>query len=356
MNIKMKKLFVLLGVSLVVAIGFCGCGKEAEARAKAAEQKAADAETRAKAAEQKAADAEARAKAEAKARAKAEARAKAAEQKAADAEAEARARAEAEARAKAEAEERKIKEEPTKTIYLDNGVSLTMIGVAPGSFMMGSENGKSDQKPVHRVTLTQAYYLGETEVTQAQWRAVMGTTVEEQRDKADTSWPLRGVGDNNPIYYVNWHEAIAFCQKLNDEGRAPRGWKFTLPTEAQWEFAARGGNKSRGYTYSGSNNVEDVAWYTRNSGKETHAVRQKGANELGLYDMSGNVCEWCLDGKRRYSSGTVSDPQGPQSGSYRVQRGGGWCTDAQNCRSRSLNSPDGRGSGIGFRLALVPVQ
>ena len=341
MNIKMKKLFVLLGVSLVVAIGFCGCGKEAEARAKAAEQKAADAEARRIAAEQKAADAEARAKAEAKARAKAEARAKAAEQKAADAEAEARARAEA-----------------GRMIALPNGVQLKMIRVEPGSFMMGSENGKSDQKPVHRVTLTQAYYLGETEVTQAQWRAVMGTTVEEQRDKADTSWPLRGVGDNNPIYYVNWHEAIAFCQKLNDEGRAPRGWKFTLPTEAQWEFAARGGNKSRGYTYSGSNDVDDVAWYASNSGDETHAVRQKGANELGLYDMSGNVWEWCLDGKRRYSSSAVTDPQGPQqNGSDRVLRGGS-CGVAIVCRVayRYDFDPDSRYYSRGFRLALVPVQ
>ena len=159
MNIKMKKLFVLLGVSLVVAIGFCGCGKEAEARAKAAEQKAADAEALRIAAEQKAADAEARAKAETKARAKAEARRIAAEQKAADAEAEARARAEA-----------------GRMIALPNGVQLKMIRVEPGSFRMGSENGDSDEKPVHRVTLTKPYYLGETEVTQAQWRAVMGTT------------------------------------------------------------------------------------------------------------------------------------------------------------------------------------
>ena len=245
-------------------------------------------------------------------------------------------------------------------VTLPGGVQLKMIKVEPGSFMMGSENGESDEKPVHRVTLTKPYYLGETEVTQAQWRAVMGTTVEEQRDKADTSWPLRGVGDNNPIYYVNWHEAMAFCQKLNDEGRAPRGWKFTLPTEAQWEYAARGGNKSRGYTYSGSNDVDDVAWYTSNSGNETHAVRQKGANELGLYDMSGNVYEWCLDwyGSRSYSSGAVTDPQGPQSGSDRVLRGGGWHYSAQPCRSayRFNYYPDSRNHYYGFRLALVPVQ
>ena len=151
---------------------------------------------------------------------------------------------------------------------------------------------------------------------------------------------------------------MAFCQKLNDQGKAPRGWKFTLPTEAQWEYAARGGNRSRGYTYSGSNNVEDVAWYTRNSGKATHAVRQKRANELGFYDMSGNVCEWCLDWSGGYSSSEVTDPQGPKNGSYRILRSGGWGNSARCCRSayRVLISPDYRDYYFGFRLALVPVQ
>ena len=262
------------------------------------------------------------------------------------AEAEARARAEAEARAKMEAGERKIKEEPTKTIYLDNGVSLTMIGVAPGSFMMGSENGNSDEKPVHRVTLTKPYYLGETEVTQAQWRAVMGNN------------PSGFQGDDRPVEWVSWHDAMAFCRKLNDEGKAPKGWKFTLPTEAQWEYAACGGNKSKGYKYSGSNDVDDVAWYASNSGWGTHAVRQKGANELGLYDMSGNVWEWCLDGMRRYSSSAVTDPQGPQNGVTRVMRSGSRNGSAQYCRSayRFYYGPDYRSDSCGFRLALVPVQ
>ena len=264
--------------------------------------------------------------------------------------AEAEARARAEARAKAEAEERKIKEEPKKTIYLDSGVSLTMIGVAPGSFMMGSENGDSDEKPVHQVTLTQAYYLGETEVTQAQWRAVMGNN------------PSDFQGDDRPVEKVSWDDAMAFCRKLNDEGKAPRGWKFTLPTEAQWEYAARGGKRSGGYTYSGSNDVDDVAWYTSNSGWETHAVRQKRANELDLYDMSGNVWEWCLDGKRSYSSSAVTDPQGPQgpvsSFSGRVLRGGSWSYYAGSCRvaDRGYGRPDNRYGSDGFRLALVPVQ
>ena len=267
--------------------------------------------------------------------------------------------AEAEARAKAEAEERKIKEEPTKTIYLDNGVSLTMIGVAPGSFMMGSEKNGYSGEVVYRVTLTQAYYLGETEVTQAQWQAVMHG--EKSTDNSrDLTNPSHFQGDNRPVECVSWNEAMAFCQKLNDEGRAPRGWKFTLPTDAQWEYAARGGNKSKGYKYSGSNDVDDVAWYDENSGKETHAVRQKRANELGLYDMSGNVWEWCLDWYRYagYDAKEVKDPQGPQSGSHRVLRGGGWYNYARRCRSavRGSSSPDDRSMYFGFRLALVPVQ
>ena len=242
---------------------------------------------------------------------------------------------------------RMFKEEPKKTITIADGVSLTMIGVEPGSFMMGSENGNDNEKPVHRVTLTQPYYLGETEVTQARWRAVKGNNPSDYQ------------GDDRPVKNVSWDEAMAFCQKLNDQGKAPKGWKFTLPTEAQWEFAARGGNKSRGYTYSGSNDVDDVAWHINNSGRETHAVRQKQANELGLYDMSGNVYEWCLDWYGDYSSGAVTDPQGPQRGFGCVLRGGSWDRYVQDCRSadRGYDGPGNRYNyNRGFRLALVPVQ
>ena len=240
------------------------------------------------------------------------------------------------------------KGEFTGEVTLPGGVQLKMIKVEPGSFMMGSENGESDEKPVHRVTLTKPYYLGETEVTQAQWRVVMGNN------------PSHFQGDSRPVERVSWDDAMAFCLKLNDLGRAPKGWKFTLPTEAQWEFAARGGNMSRGYTYSGSNNIGEVAWYGKNSGSVTHAVRQKGANELGFYDMSGNVWEWCLDqfGRGRYSSGAVTDPQEPQSSSDCVLRGGSWDNGAQLCRSANRDSliRDNRYSNGGFRLALVPAQ
>ena len=278
----MKKLFVLLGVSLVVAIGFCGCGKEAEARAKE----------------------------------------------------------KAKARAKAEAEAEELLRNGVVTLPGD--VQLKMIKVEPGSFRMGSEN----EEPVHQVTLTKPYYLGETEVTQAQWRAVMGNNSS------------RFQGDSRPVECVSWNDAMAFCKKLNDQGKAPEGWKFTLPTEAQWEYAARGGNRSRGYTYSGSNDVGEVAWYGNNSGRETHAVRQKEANELGLYDMTGNVYEWCLDWFGSYSSSAVTDPQGPQSGSGRVLRGGSWVSYAQYCHvaQRSNYDPDYRYYYFGFRLALVRVQ
>ena len=385
---------------------------EAEALRLAAEKKAAEAEAEARriAAEQKAAEAEALRLAAEKKAAEAEARAKAAEQKAADAAQKTvepapppravapapaapvpppRAVAPAPAapapppRAPAPAapvpppravapapaapapapvplpgaEKRKIKEEPTKTIYLDNGVSLKMIRVEPGSFMMGSENGESDEKPVHRVTLTQAYYLGETEVTQAQWRAVMGNN------------PSRFQRDSRPVEQVSWNDAMAFCKKLNDEGRAPKGWKFTLPTEAQWEFACRAGTTTN-YSYGDASDVQKMNFdgnYPYGGGskgvyrQETVAVKSLGyKNAWGFYDMHGNVYEWCLDwyGSRSYSSEAVTDPQGPQNGSDRVLRGGGWCTYAQNCRSANRNNdyPDYRYYYYGFRVALVPVQ
>ncbi|MBO5694650.1 MAG: SUMF1/EgtB/PvdO family nonheme iron enzyme, partial [Lentisphaeria bacterium] len=177
------------------------------------------------------------------------------------------------------------------------------------------------------------YYIGKYEVTQAQWQAVMGNN------------PSYFKGADRPVENVNWYDAMRFCNKLNYLGLAPRGYEFTLPTEAQWEYAARGGNESKGYKYSGSNDVDEVAWYEKNSGGQTHPVGEKKPNELGLYDMSGNVCEWCLDA----------------DGPYRILRGGSLCYDAYSCRVACRSDrPDGRsysyGSSSGFRLALVPVQ
>ena len=232
-----------------------------------------------------------------------------------------------------------------------SGVTFKMISVEGGTFQMGSNDSDaySDEKPVHSVTLSD-YYIGETEVTQALWEAVMGTTVSQQRDKADKSWSLYGVGGSYPMYYVSWEECQAFIRELN----RLTGKHFRLPTEAEWEYAARGGRKSTGAKYAGSDAVSTVAWYTDNSGSTTHPVKGKRPNELGLYDMSGNVWEWCQDWKGSYSSGSQTNPKGPTTGSGRVLRGGSWFDGAGGCRvsCRSNGAPDYRYSGLGLRLAL----
>lgn len=226
----------------------------------------------------------------------------------------------------------------TKT-YTVNGVSFKMIGVEGGTFQMGSTTGYGDEEPVHSVTLS-SYSIGETEVTQALWKAVMGTN------------PSNWQGDNLPVEKVSWNDCQAFITKLNQL----TGKTFRLPTEAEWEFAAKGGTKSKGYTYSGSNTIGDVAWYRDNSSSKTHPVATKQANELGIYDMSGNVFEWCQDWYLYtfYSSGAQSNPTGPTSGSSRVDRGGSWYGVARGCRSayRSCYSPDYRSDILGLRLVL----
>ncbi len=226
-----------------------------------------------------------------------------------------------------------------------NGVNFKMMYVEGGTFTMGAtaEQGKDaskSEKPAHPVTLTNGYFIGETEVAQELWTAVMGSN------------PSYIKGDNLPVEQVSWNDVQAFIGKLN----RLTGKKFRLPTEAEWEYAARGGNKSKGYKYSGSNTLGNVAWYYDNSGKRTHPVGTKQPNELGIYDMSGSVYEWCSDWYGGYSSGAQTNPQGPSSGSSRVLRGGCWNDFSRSCRvSNRLNfDPDGRGSGSGFRLVLVP--
>ena len=164
--------------------------------------------------------------------------------------------------------------------------------------------------------------------------------------------PSSFTGDNNPVERVSWNEAQEFCQKLS----TLIGKKYRLPTEAEWEYAARGGNKSKGYKYSGSNTIGDVAWYTSNSGRKTHPVGQKQPNELGIYDMSGNVWEWCYDWKGSYSSSPQTNPTGPTSGSTRVFRGGSWEYTAKICRVayRDGNFPGIRGSYLGLRVVCEP--
>jgi len=235
-----------------------------------------------------------------------------------------------------------------ETFTLPNGVKLEMVKVEPGSFTMSKRDGENFGSEVeHSKALTKAFYIGKYEVTQAQYEAVMGNN------------PSYFKGSNRPVEQVCWYEAMSFCEKMNQY--APKGWKFTLPTETQWEFAARGGNRSKGYKYSGSNNLDDVGWYDSNSGDTTHEVGGKTPNELGLYDTSGNVNEWCLDNWQSNSDETCAEfyrPYHDEDGSYRVFRGGGWRSLAEFCRSalRSGWSPGSRNSYIGFRLALVPVQ
>ena len=231
------------------------------------------------------------------------------------------------------------------------GVTFKMIAVEGGTFTMGatSEQGSDaydNEKPTHSVTLS-SYRIGETEVTQALWQAVMG-----QKPTSDGSqWSnTYGLGSNYPAYYVSWNDCQDFIRKLN----AITGENFRLPTESEWEFAARGGNKSRGYKYSGSNTIDDVAWYSSNSNSKTHNVGTKQANELGIYDMSGNVWECCQDWYGDYGSGSQTNPTGPTSGGNRVYRGGCWYFNAGICRVsfRDFSNPTSRGSGLGLRLAL----
>ena len=227
-----------------------------------------------------------------------------------------------------------------------NGKTVTfrMKPVDAGTFKMGSKSGGNDAKPVHRVTLTNDYYLGETEVTQELWETVMGSN------------PSYFKGDKLPVEQVSWEDCQTFIEKLNSltAGKRPAGRSFRLSTEAEWEYAAKGGNKSKGYTFAGSNNIDDVAWYTGNSSNKTHEVAGKSANELGLYDMSGNVWEWCQDWKGDYPSTTQTNPTGPSSGSERVRRGGSWFSNATNCRSafRYGGRPTYGHDSLGLRLAL----
>ena len=237
-----------------------------------------------------------------------------------------------------------------------NGVSFNMIKVQGGTFTMGgtAEQGSDaydGEKPTHQVTLSD-YYIGETEVTQELWQAVMGTTIQEQAKKGTFVTSLYGVGNSYPMYYISWDDCQTFITKLNQL----TGKNFRLPTEAEWEYAARGGQKSRGYKYAGSNTLSDVAWYADNSGSKTHPVKQKQANELGLYDICGNVWEWCQDCHGSYSSSAQTNPIGSSSGSARVNRGGGWSSSASHCRvaNRSGAFLGVRGSILGFRVVLLP--
>jgi len=228
-----------------------------------------------------------------------------------------------------------------------NGVPIAMILVQSGTFNMGGTDteAQDDEKTTQSVTLY-TYYIGKYPVTQAQWRAVMNNN------------PSYFKGDNLPVERVSWEDALEFCHRLS----IITGKNYRLPTEAEWEYAARGGQLSiekkghQAFKYAGSNNLPTVAWYDENSGNTTHPVGQKNPNELGLYDMSGNVWEWCNDwyAADYYKNSPAENPTGPTSGTYRVCRGGSWLNFAVICRVafRLNDAPGYRFSYLGFRLAV----
>jgi formylglycine-generating enzyme required for sulfatase activity len=238
------------------------------------------------------------------------------------------------------------------------GVPLEMKWVAPGSFLMGSpssEDGRfSDEGPQTRVTISKGFWLGRHEVTQAQWQALMGSNPSSFKDPS------------LPVEKVSWNDAMAFCKKLTEReraaGRLPEGYAYTLPTEARWEYACRAGTTTAlnngtnlTSTYGACRNLDALGWYHENSGGTTHPVGQKQPNGWGLYDMHGNVWEWCADWYAgKLPGGSVTDPAGASSGAYRVFRGGSFGCIAQDCRSayRYGIYPGNRGSSIGFRPAL----
>jgi formylglycine-generating enzyme required for sulfatase activity len=244
-------------------------------------------------------------------------------------------------------------------------VSIEMVSVAGGTFTMGctSEQGDAcwndDEIPSHSVTLS-GYYIGKYEVTQGLWKAVMGSLPDPSRLLPTFTWGY-GLGDNYPIYVVSWNDAQTFIKTLNNKS----GKTYRLPTEAEWEFAARGGNSSRGYKYSGSDTLENVAWYRENTGTSgsanygTRPVGTKSPNELGIYDMSGNVSEWVNDEFDAYSSNAQTNPTGPLNGYGNVFRGGGWSDISpsrygkDHYRVSARDRADFRlSSDLGFRLAL----
>jgi uncharacterized repeat protein (TIGR02543 family) len=238
---------------------------------------------------------------------------------------------------------------------------VATINVVGGSFSMGDDSDSDTDNPEHSVTLS-TFCIGRYEVTQEQYETVMGSNPASDY----------GVGDDYPVYYVTWYNAVAFCNALSELEGLEQVYTidgtdvtadftrngYRLPTEAEWEYAARGGQDSEGYTYSGSNTIEDVAWYSGNSESTTHTVGTKTANELELYDLSGNVWEWCWDryDSDYYDGSPSADPTGPSSGAYHVVRGGGWSSRTTSCCSaaRGDDNPSGSSYNLGFRVARFP--
>jgi len=230
---------------------------------------------------------------------------------------------------------------PELTMDIGGGVTLEFVLIRPGSLMMGMPNGNSNERPVHEVKLTQPFYLGKYEVTQSQWLAVMPAN------------PSNFEGPKLPVEQVSWEQCQTFLAKL---GERQSRWKFSLPTEAQWEYACRAGNRGTHIFGESDEQLWPHAWHQQNSRETTHPVGSKKPNAWGLYDMHGNVKEWCLDGYAEYSEGAVKDPQGPTSSPYRIFRGGGWNDYSANCRAtiRDFLYPVGYDDDLGLRVLAVP--
>jgi formylglycine-generating enzyme required for sulfatase activity len=248
-----------------------------------------------------------------------------------------------------------------------------MVFVKGGTFQMGIEDGGDDEKPIHSITVSD-FYIGKYEVTVAEFEKFIkaaGYKTDAEKEGYSYIWidkweKMEGVywkydaeGNqklrsdyNHPVIHVSWNDATAYCKWLKET----TGKGYRLPTEAEWQYAAGGGNKSKGYTYSGSNTIGNVAWYYKNSDSKTHPVGQKSSNELGIYDMSGNVWEWCSDwyGSDYYKNSSSNNPKGANSGTYRVLRGGAWDGSPASCRiaDRSISTPAYRYNNVGFRVVF----
>ena len=223
-----------------------------------------------------------------------------------------------------------------------NSIGMELVLVPAGEFLMGSSQGDEDEQPVHRVRISKAFYMGKYEVTQSQYEAVMGANPSSYKG-ADRA--------SHPVEKVSWKNAVEFCLRLSQKEKKT----YRLPTEAEWEYACRAGTQTKYGFGAREADLADYAWYGNNSESKTHPVGLKKPNAWGLYDMHGNVWEWCSDWYGEYPRGNVTDPAGAQSGEGRVRRGGGWGNSARGCRSanRYGGRPGDRLNGLGFRLALL---
>jgi formylglycine-generating enzyme required for sulfatase activity len=239
------------------------------------------------------------------------------------------------------------------TVELTNSIGMKLVMIPKGTFIMGSpesEWGRLDNEVQHQVTLTRDFYLGVTEVTQAQYKDVMGENPSGHQD-----YLVQGDSSSYPVEKVSWEDAVEFCRKLSDMPEEKKaGLVYRLPTEAEWEYACRAGSNTAFSFGDEAESLSEHGWFDENSNFGTRPVGELKPNSWGLYDMHGNVWEWCCDWYGGYPKGAVSDPVGPQAGSFRVLRGGGWYYVAADCRSafRYRRNPSFRHFNIGFRVAL----